>query len=78
MLNTEPAQFENSDNTIILCTGFSGVISEEEAKSIGINEFIMKQIVISEIACKVRDAANPRYSEIFSEPFSRSQHHPHP
>ncbi|MGD9157889.1 MAG: ATP-binding protein, partial [Desulfobacteraceae bacterium] len=43
------------DIPIILCTGFSDVISEEEAKSIGIREFIMKPIVISEIACKVRE-----------------------
>ena len=43
------------DIPIILCTGFSDVISEEEAKSIGIKEFIMKPIVISEIAWKVRE-----------------------
>ncbi len=42
------------DIPIILCTGFSDVISEEEAKAIGIREFIMKPIVISDIACKVR------------------------
>ena len=43
------------DIPIILCTGFSDVISEEEAKSIGIKEFVMKPIVISEIASKVRE-----------------------
>jgi CheY-like chemotaxis protein len=43
------------DIPIILCTGFSDVISEEEAKAIGIREFIMKPIVISDIACKVRE-----------------------
>ncbi len=43
------------DIPIILCTGFSDVISEEEAKSIGIKEFIMKPIVVSEIASKVRE-----------------------
>ncbi len=43
------------DIPIILCTGFSDVISEEEAKSIGIKEFIMKPIVISDIASKVRE-----------------------
>ena len=43
------------DIPIILCTGFSDVISEEEAKSIGIKEYIMKPIVISEVACKVRE-----------------------
>jgi CheY-like chemotaxis protein len=43
------------DIPIILCTGFSDVISEEEAKAIGIKEFIMKPIVISDIASKVRE-----------------------
>jgi PAS domain S-box-containing protein len=43
------------DIPIILCTGFSDVISEEAAKAIGIKEFIMKPIVISDIACKVRE-----------------------
>ena len=43
------------DIPIILCTGFSDVISEEEAKSIGIKEFIMKPIVVSEVASKVRE-----------------------
>ncbi len=43
------------DLPIILCTGFSDVISEDEAKSIGIKEFIMKPIVVSEVACKVRE-----------------------
>ncbi|NLA75719.1 MAG: response regulator [Deltaproteobacteria bacterium] len=42
------------DIPIILCTGFSDVISEEEAKAIGIKEFIMKPVVISDIASKVR------------------------
>ena len=43
------------DIPIILCTGFSDVISEEDAKNIGIKEFIMKPIVVSEVACKVRE-----------------------
>ncbi|MBN1906237.1 MAG: response regulator [Deltaproteobacteria bacterium] len=48
------------DIPIILCTGFSDVISEEEAKAIGIKEFIMKPIVISDIACKVREILGKR------------------
>ncbi len=48
------------DIPIILCTGFSDVISEEEAKAIGIKEFIMKPIVISDIACKVRNILDNR------------------
>lgn len=43
------------DIPVILCTGFSDVISEDEAKAIGIKEFIMKPIVVSEIARKIRE-----------------------
>jgi len=42
------------DIPIILCTGFSEVISEEKAKSIGIREYIMKPIFMKEIAYVVR------------------------
>jgi PAS domain S-box-containing protein len=40
---------------IILCTGFSDLMAEEEAKLIGIKKFIMKPVVLSEIAEAVRD-----------------------
>jgi len=43
-----------SDIPIILCTGFSEVISEEKAKAIGIREFIMKPIFMKEIAYVIR------------------------
>ncbi|MCK4837920.1 MAG: response regulator, partial [Desulfobulbaceae bacterium] len=39
---------------IILCTGFSELINEQKAKAIGIREYIMKPIIISEIALAVR------------------------
>ncbi len=39
---------------IVLCTGFSEVISEEKAKKIGIHEFIMKPIFMKEIAFVIR------------------------
>jgi len=42
------------DIPIILCTGFSDIISEEDAKAIGIREFVMKPIVMRDIAKKVR------------------------
>ena len=35
---------------IILCTGFSEVMDQETAKSIGIREFVMKPFVFSEVA----------------------------
>jgi two-component system cell cycle sensor histidine kinase/response regulator CckA len=42
------------DIPVILCTGFSDIISEDEAKAMGIREFVMKPLVIREIAEKVR------------------------
>ena len=41
---------------IILCTGFSEMISEQKAKSIGIREFVMKPIVMQEMAETIRKA----------------------
>ncbi len=39
---------------VILCTGFSELISEEEARALGIREFVMKPIVMKEIAVTLR------------------------
>jgi len=44
------------DIPIILCTGFSELIHEEEVKAGGIREFILKPFSISEIAQKIRGA----------------------
>ncbi len=43
------------DIPIILCTGFSEKINDEKAKSIGIQAFIMKPIIRSDLAKKIRD-----------------------
>jgi PAS domain S-box-containing protein len=42
------------DIPIILCTGFSEVIHEEEAKAMGIREFIMKPFSLNEMAGVIR------------------------
>ena len=42
------------DIPIILCTGFSDVISEEKAKAVGILEYAMKPIVKTDIAMAIR------------------------
>jgi PAS domain S-box-containing protein len=42
------------DIPIILCTGFSEVIHEEEAKAMGIREFIMKPFSLNEMAGIIR------------------------
>ena len=43
------------DIPIILCTGFSELISEEKARNMGIRAFVMKPIVMSQIARTVRE-----------------------
>ncbi|MCD4742622.1 MAG: PAS domain S-box protein, partial [Desulfobacteraceae bacterium] len=44
-----------SDIPILLCTGFSETISEEKAASLGIRGFILKPIVMKNIARKIRE-----------------------
>ncbi|SHJ19389.1 PAS domain S-box-containing protein [Desulfatibacillum alkenivorans DSM 16219] len=39
---------------IVLCTGFSEVVTQENAQAMGISEYIMKPMVMSEIANTVR------------------------
>jgi len=43
------------DIPILLCTGFSTIMSEEKATSIGIRGFVMKPITISELDTKIRE-----------------------
>jgi DNA-binding NtrC family response regulator len=44
------------DLPVILCTGFSEVIDADEAKVLGIREFVMKPFTVREMAEKVRKA----------------------
>ncbi len=39
---------------IIVCTGYSSVLSEEKAKSIGIREFVVKPMLKKDIAPLIR------------------------
>jgi CheY-like chemotaxis protein len=48
------------DIPIILCTGYSEHITEERAKRIGIREFIMKPLIMKEIAKIIRRALDER------------------
>ena len=48
------------DIPIILCTGFSPLITEEKAKAMGIREFVMKPLVMHEIAKTVRRVLDER------------------
>jgi len=42
------------DIPIILCTGFSDLVTEENAKAAGIKEFLMKPLVTNDIANVIR------------------------
>ena len=48
------------DIPIILCTGFSDLMTEEDAKSLGIREFLMKPISIRELTRVVRKALDEK------------------
>ena len=41
---------------IILCTGFSEMVNEEKAKSLGIKAYLMKPVLMSKLAASVRQA----------------------
>jgi CheY-like chemotaxis protein len=48
------------DIPIILCTGFSDMISEEKAKNIGIRKFIMKPLLKNSLALTIREVLDTR------------------
>ena len=48
------------DVPIILCTGFSENMSEGKAKALGIREFVMKPLVIMDLAKAIRRALGSR------------------
>jgi CheY-like chemotaxis protein len=50
------------DMPIIICTGFSEILSEEKAKAIGISEYITKPVVKSEISKAIRNALDSKSS----------------
>lgn len=45
---------KRKDIPIVLCTGFSELMNEEKAKAIGIREFVIKPVVLAQIARTVR------------------------
>jgi DNA-binding NtrC family response regulator len=48
------------DIPIILCTGFSETMTEEIAVSIGIKGFLMKPIVMNDLAHKIRQVLDEK------------------
>ena len=49
-----------SDIPIILCTGFSEQIDENEAREMGISAFVMKPIVMKEMAHRIREVLDKK------------------
>lgn len=47
------------DIPIILCTGYSSLISEEKAKSLGIQGFAMKPVTGKELGALMRKVLRP-------------------
>ncbi len=45
---------------VILCTGYSEMINEEKAMTMGIRKFILKPVVMSELSAAVRSALESR------------------
>ncbi len=43
------------DIPVLICTGFSETMSEEKAASIGINGFLLKPIIMKNLAQKIRE-----------------------
>ncbi|MBU0769520.1 MAG: response regulator, partial [Proteobacteria bacterium] len=51
------------DIPIFLCTGFSEMINEDKAKSLGIREYILKPLVMNNLAEKVRKVLEHRIDD---------------
>lgn len=52
-----------ADLPIILCTGFSGLLTREKIRAIGIRELIMKPFVVRELAGAIRRALDAESSQ---------------
>ena len=51
------------DLPIILCTGYSEVITKDDAKAIGIREFLIKPIIMSKMARTIREVLEEKRSQ---------------
>ena len=49
-----------SDMPIILCTGFSEKVNEDSAKAMGISAFVLKPIIMSDIAHTIREVLDEK------------------
>lgn len=55
------------DQPIILCTGYSELVSEEKAKAIGIRRLVLKPINMHQLALLIRDVFNKKAASTRSE-----------
>ena len=46
------------DIPVIICTGFSGQINEETSKQLGIQGYVLKPVIVAEIAKTIREVLN--------------------
>ena len=49
-----------SDIPVIICTGYSSMIDEEKAKELGIAAYVMKPIIMAEIAKTIRQVLDSK------------------
>ena len=49
-----------SDIPVLLCTGYSEIMSEDKAISLGIHGFLLKPIVMKDLANKIREVLNKK------------------
>ncbi|MBC8463937.1 MAG: response regulator [Deltaproteobacteria bacterium] len=48
------------DMPVILCTGFSEKVNEKSAKEIGISAFVLKPIIMNELAKAIRQVLDEK------------------
>ena len=47
------------DIPIVLCTGFSEILDEKQARAMGIRQYVMKPVVANELAKAIRKVLDP-------------------
>ncbi len=60
--NTLAKEIQNirPDMPVILCTGFSEKVNEKSAKEIGISAFVLKPIIMNELAKAIRQVLDEK------------------
>lgn len=69
---TEKCMRIRGDLPVIICTGFSEILSEEKARAMGIREYVTKPVVKSELARAVRKALDAASNPASAPEISRA------